>query len=119
MIHPDTIKRCGIVFLIPEFANGKEQYYIYYDDSEKNPASYTDHISIEDSYYYFEPISGISAEGDYYKIIEDGYIVFGIGQKGKVLYRSFSNNVIKMKPNSKDFGITNSEGYCLILFFIF
>ena len=106
----NKIKRCGIVFLIPEFANGEEQYYIYYDDSEKNPASYPDHISIEDSYYYFEPISGISAEGDYYKIIEDGYIVFGIGQKGKVLYRSFSNNVIKMKPNSKDFGITNSEG---------
>jgi len=106
----DNIKRCAIVFLIPEFADGKEHYYVYYDDSEKNPASYPDHISIEDSYYYFEPISGISAEGDYYKIIEDGYIVFGIGQKGKVLYRSFSNNIIKMKPGSKDFGITNSDG---------
>jgi len=50
--------------LIPEFAIGKEKYYVYYDDSEKNPSSYTDHISIEDSYYYFESISGISAEGD-------------------------------------------------------
>ncbi len=104
------IKRCAIVFLIPEFANGKEKYFVYYDDSEKNPASYQDHVSIEDAYYYFEPISGISAEGDYYKIIEDGYIIFGIGQKGKVLDRSFSNNIIKMKANSKDFGITNSEG---------
>ena len=106
----NNIKRCGLVFLIPEFANGKEQYYVYYDDTEKKPSSYTDHVSIEDSYYYYEPISGISAEGDYYKILEDGYIVFGIGQKGKVLYRSFSNNIIKLKPNSKDFGITNSEG---------
>jgi hypothetical protein len=105
-----NINNCAIVFLIPEFANGKEKYFVYYDDSEKNPPSYPDHISIEDAYYYFEPISGISAEGDYYKIIEDGNIVFGIGQKGRVLYRSFSNNIVKMKPNSKDFGITNSDG---------
>jgi hypothetical protein len=106
----NIIEKCGVVFLIPEFANGKEQYYVFYDDKEKTPADYPDHVSIEDSYYYFEPISGISAEGDYYKIIEDGFIIFGIGQKGKVIYRSFSNNIVKMKPGSKDFGISNSQG---------
>jgi hypothetical protein len=107
--NKDIIKKCGLVFLIPAFANGKERYFVYYDSHEKEAASYTDHVSIEDSYYYYEPISSISAEGDYYKITEDGYVVFGVGQKGKVLYRSLSNNVVKMKPGSKEFGITNSE----------
>ncbi len=106
----NIIKKCGVVFLIPEFANGREQYYVFYDDQEKTPANYPDHVSIEDSYYYFEPISGISAEGDYYKITEDGYTIFGIGQKGKVIYRSFSNIIVKMKPGSRDFGIINSQG---------
>jgi hypothetical protein len=105
----DIIKKCGLVFLIPDFTNGKERYYVYYDDNEKIATSYTDHVSVEDAYYYFEPISGVSAEGDYYKVTEDSYIVFGVGQKGKVLYRSLSNNVVKMKPGSKDFGITDSD----------
>jgi len=105
----DIIKKCGLVFLIPDFINGKERYYVYYDDNEKIAAFYTDHVSVEDAYYYFEPISGVSAEGDYYKITEDGYVVFGVGQKGKVLYRSLSNNVVKMKPGSKDFGIIDSD----------
>lgn len=34
-IGENQIKSCNIVFLIPEFATGDEQYYIYYDDSEK------------------------------------------------------------------------------------
>lgn len=105
----DNIKKCGLVFLIPEFADGKERYFVYYDNREKDAVSYPNHVSIEDTYYYYEPISGISAEGDYYKITENGYVVFGVGQKGKVLYRSLSNTVVKMKPSSKEFSITNSE----------
>lgn len=105
----DYIKKCGIVFLIPEFANGNERYFVYYDDSKKEPTEYPDHVSIKDSYYYFEPISGIYAEGDYYKIIEDGFVVFGIGQKGKVIFRSLSHSIVKQKPQSKDFSIFNSD----------
>ena len=69
---PYHINKCGLVFLIPEFADGTERYFVYYDDTEKTSPDYIDHVSIEDAYYYYEPISGISAEGDYYKIKEDG-----------------------------------------------
>ena len=105
----DFIKKCGVIFLIPSFADGNERYFICYDDSKKEPTNYPDHVHIEDSYYYFEPISGISAEGDYYKITEDGFVVFGIGQKGKVIFRSLSHTVVKQKPGSKNFGIFNSD----------
>lgn len=103
------INNCRIIFLVPEFANGNERYFIYYDNSEKPKNNYVDHIQIEDAYYYYEPITGISVEGDYYKIIEDGFIVYGIGQKGQVMNRKLSQIVIKMKPNTKVFDIMQTE----------
>lgn len=103
------IKRCGLVFLVPDFANGKERYFIYYDGSEKDGPNYKDHVSVEDSYYYYEPISGVSTEGDYYKIIEDGYVVYGVGQKGKTINRCFSQVVLKQKPETKKFSLVDSE----------
>ncbi len=110
------INKCGIVFLIPEIANGKERYFVYYDENKKEVPSYKDHIQIEDSYYYFEPISGIKAEGDYYKITEDGFCVFGVGQKGKVIHRRLSQTVVKLKPQTKDFDILNSDNIASFCF---
>ena len=106
---PYHISSCGLIFLIPEFANGKEQYYLYYSRNEKPSPNYLDHIVIEDAYYYYEPISGISVEGDYYKIKEDNYIVYAVGQKGKVMNRRLSQCVIKMRENTEEFGIMNSD----------
>ena len=103
------INNCRIIFLIPDFANGDERYFFYYDDSEKSKNNYVDHIQVEDAYYYYEPIPGISVEGDYYKIIEDGVIVYGIGQKGQVMNRKLSQIVIKMKPDTKEFDIMQTE----------
>ncbi len=110
------IKKCGIVFLIPEFANGKERYFVYYDENKKGSLNYKDHIQIEDSYYYFEPITGVKAEGDYYKITEDGYCVFGVGQKGKVIHRRLSQTVVKLKPKTKNFDILNSDNIASFCF---
>jgi len=110
------IKKCGIVFLIPEFADGNERYFIYYDHEKKSAPSYKDHVDVEDSYYYYEPIKGVSAEGDYYKITENGYCVFGVGQKGKVIHRKLSQAVIKLKPNTKDFDITKSDNIATFCF---
>ena len=45
------INDCRIVFLIPEFSNGNERYFVYYDESEKPKNNYIDHIKIEDAYY--------------------------------------------------------------------
>jgi hypothetical protein len=106
----DHIKSCGLVFLVPEIANGKERYFVYYDDNEKPSPKYQDHVNIEDAYYYLEPISGISVEGYYYKIMEDGYCVYAVGQKGKVMYRPLSQCVIKERPGSTDFNLMNSDG---------
>ena len=105
----DHIYSCGLVFLIPEIADGKERYFIYYDDNEKPSPNYIDHVSIEDEYYYYEPISGISVEGDYYKITEDNYIIYVVGQKGQVMDRKLSQCVIKMKHNTEKFEIMNSD----------
>jgi len=106
---PSHIIKCGLVFLIPEFADGNEHYFVYYDDKEKSPPNYINHVSIEDAYYYYEPISGVKAEGDYYKISEDGYCVYGVGQKGKVFNRYMSQTLVKMKPKSKEFSVSNSD----------
>ena len=112
----NLIKRCGIVFLIPEFADGNERYFVYYDENEKPPANYIDHVQIEDSYYYYEPITSVKAEGDYYKITEDGFCVFGVGQKGKVIHRKLSQTVVKLKPGTKDFDILNSDNIASFCF---
>jgi len=106
---PLHITRCGIVFLVPEFANGQERYFVYYHDKEKPSATYIDHVNVKDAYYYYEPISGIALEGDYYKITEDDFCVFGIGQKGKAINRQLSQAVIKMKPGQKNFDVTESD----------
>jgi len=103
------ICRCGLVFLIPDIADGNERYFVYYDNQEKPSPDYVDHVSIKDAYYYYEPISGVSIEGDYYSIIEDGYCVFAVGQKGDILGRRFSQVIVKLKPKTTEFDTVNSE----------
>jgi len=103
------INKCGLVFLVPEIADGKERYFIYFDSFEKPSPNYINHVDIEDDYYYYEPISGISLEGDYYRIIEDGYGIYIVGQKGKIINRYLSQAVMKMKPKTKEFDVSNSD----------
>ena len=52
--HTDAhhIARCGLVFLVPEIADGNERYFVYYDDAKKPSANYVDYVGIEDAYYY-------------------------------------------------------------------
>ncbi len=107
--YDNFISSCRLIFLVPDIANGEERYFVYYDDSEKSLPKYVDHVNIEDAYYYYEPISGISVEGDYYKITEDGYIVYGIGQKGNAMNRRLSQIILKMKPNTEEFDITSLD----------
>ena len=69
--HSDNshITACSLVFLIPEEANGKEKYYVLYDGSETSVPEYVDHLSFEDTHYFYEPISGQIIDFDYYKSI--------------------------------------------------
>ncbi len=103
------IKQCALVFLIPEYANGNEQYYLYYHNEQTPAPSYNDHVHIEDSYYYEEPIKGICAEGDYYGIFEDGFCIYGIGQKGQVMNRKISQTIIKASSDAREFDALNAE----------
>ncbi len=105
------VEACSLVFLIPAEANRKEKYYVLYDDSEVPPADYVDHLTIEDTHYYYEPISGQKIDFDYYKILEDGYIVYGVLQKGMILGNGVSHTVLKIKPNSTEFETVNGEQF--------
>jgi len=103
------ISECSSVFLIPENANGKEKYYIYYDDSETSSPDYKKHLRYEDTHYFFEPISGQVIDFDYYKIIEDDYSIYGILQKGEILGNGVSNSVARVKINEKEFETTTMD----------
>ncbi len=105
----NNIEKCNLVFLVPEMADGKEKYYIYYDDTKKSSPNYKDHVAIEDSYYFSTPISDISAEAQYYEIKEDGCCIYGVGQEGELLDRSFSNIIVKQKKHMEEFDLFNAD----------
>jgi len=100
---------CNLVFLVPRTATGKEKYYLFYDDHETVGVSYPDHITIEDTHYFFEPIPGQKIDFDYYKISQDRYVTYGICQKGVLLGNGVANFVIKMNPNSTEFETMNGD----------
>ena len=107
--NTNVINKCSIVFLVPEYANGNEQYYVYYDDQEKTSVTYKDHVSVEDAYYYSSPIADITAEATYYAVKQDGYYIYGVGQSGKFLDYSLAQVVVKQKPKSTTFDILNAD----------
>jgi len=95
----DHISTCSLVFLIPDNANGKETYHVYYDDEETSGPTYDDRVTVDESYYRYEPIQGLSFESRYYKITEENAIVYAIAQEGTVMDSPVSQQVTKLKPN--------------------
>jgi len=95
------INSCSIVFLIPEDADGSEKYYVYYDSAKTNGPDYEDHITIEDTHYFYEPISGQTIFFDYYGIRQDEDVIYAIVQTGELLGNPVSFAAAKFKPNSK------------------
>ncbi|RLF27200.1 MAG: hypothetical protein DRN01_03065, partial [Thermoplasmata archaeon] len=82
-----------------------------YDSSETPPANYPDHVSVEDTHYFYEPISGQKMDFDYYKITQDGYVIYGVCQKGVLLGEGVSHTIIKLKPNSTEFESKNADQF--------
>jgi len=103
------IQSCGLVFLIPMEANGKEQYYIYYDDDIKTSPNYIDHVSVEESYYRYEPISGYPLTSQYYKITQDEYIIYAVSQEGEIMGYHTSQHVTKMIDKTTEVMPKNGE----------
>ena len=95
-IDESHIKSCNIVFLIPGSATGDERYYVYYDESEKPNLNHVYHVDVEESFYRYEPISGYPLESHYYKIIDEGYIIYAVAQEGQVIGYNTSQHVTKM-----------------------
>ena len=95
----NMITSSNIVFLIPEFADGNEKYFIYYDESEKPSPNYIDHVKIEESYYRYEPIPGYPLESYYYKLIDDDFITYSVAYKGKLMGYNTGQHVVKLKEN--------------------
>ena len=96
-IDDETISSCNIVFLVPEFADGSEEYYLYYDDSETSSPNYPDHINYEESFFRYEPISGYPLESDYYKVIDDNCIKYAISFNGQFMGYNICQHIMKMK----------------------
>jgi len=96
------ITSCSLVFLVPEIANGKDNYYVYYDDKEKSSPDYPNHVSVSKEHYYYEPIPGQKADIDYYKIIDESFCVYGVGIQGMMMIDPACQMIFRQEQNQKD-----------------
>jgi hypothetical protein len=94
------IQSCGLVFLIPEIANGQEKYYVYYDNKETPMVDYPDRVRVEDSYFSYEPIGGILTETWAYNIMQGTNIVYSVAKEGIADGEPTSQQVAKMKEGA-------------------
>jgi len=111
LVHSDDnhIASCNLVFLIPKEVDEIGQYYVYYDESETASPMYPDHVSIEDSSYFYEPISGYPLQSQYYKISQEESITYAVAQQGQFLWYSTSQYVTKLKEGSTEMIPKNGE----------
>ncbi len=105
----NIISSCNIVFLIPDFADGTEQYYVFYDDTEKPSPSYTDHVSYKESSYRFEPISGYPLASEHYEIIDDEDINYMISYNGQFMGYNTCQHIFKMIEGTEEILPKNGE----------
>lgn len=108
-VDDSHISGCGLVFLIPEEADGSESYFVCYSGSQTDAPNFVDHVSVEDATYFYEPISGQKIDIEYYKISDDGNLVYAVCQKGELIGSGMGQVIIKMNPTSAEFETGNIE----------
>ena len=119
-IDDSHIDSCGVVFLIPGFTDGEEEYYVYYDDNEKPAPNYMDHVDVEEAYYRYEPIPGYPFESRYFKVTQHGYIVYGVAFQGEFLGFSTAHQITKFKDNTTEVSSPkNAETWASFDFFYY
>jgi len=111
-IDKKHISSCSIVFITPEEADGSERYYVFYDEYETEPISYSNHIKLFETSYYYEPIQGQKIDFDCFQIEQDGEIVYVAIKNGEVFGYPFSNVVIRLKPGSREPRIEYLDQIC-------
>ena len=94
------IDACSLVFYIPGLATGSERYLVLYDDEETFPPRYPDHVGVEEASYYYEPVPGQRIDFDYYKLMQEEDVAYGVIQQGELLGNGISQVVVKMKPGA-------------------
>lgn len=99
-IDREHIRSCRIVFLIPEFADGSERYFVLYSSRKASIPRYKDHVSVREGRFYYEPIRGYGADIRYYLIEEDGYSPFIVCYDGSVTGIRFPQRIVKLKERS-------------------
>jgi len=100
-IDEEYIRSCQLVFILPNDVSKNHQFFVQYSDKAIDRKPYPDHLSVEKSHYYYEPISGQVIDLDYYSINQDGFIPYGISYKGSIFGNGVSQVVARLKPNSK------------------
>ena len=106
-IDDSHIKSCNLVFLIPDFADGRERYFVVYSDKPTPAPEYKDHVSLREGRFYYEPIRGYEADVRYYLIEEDGYAPFLVCYDGSVTGLRFAQRIVKLKEKSRDVSLNN------------
>ncbi len=113
------IKSCNLVFLIPNDADGNEKYYLYYSKESKASPNYFDHVSVENSFYSYELISGFSFSSNFYQIVDDGKIIYDISQKGEAYGATTSQKVGKFKKDIKESSPQNGDLFASFDFYYY
>lgn len=106
------LKACNIIFLY----QGKGEYIIKYGEKVRE-INYKDHVSIDENYYYIEPIPGYYAKLNFYEIRDENELVFAICQEGNVLGIEMANKVVKLKDGAKEFNLNNIDQMFSFAFF--
>ena len=111
LVYSDNshIVSCNLVFLLPIEVDENGLFYVYYDESETVGPLYPDHVSIEDSSYFYEPISGYPLQSQYYEISQQESIIYAVAQQGQFLWYSTSQYVTKLKEGSTEMMPKNGE----------
>lgn len=105
----EHIKACNLVFLIPEEANGREKYYVYYDDEVKPDPNYEKHLAIEESSYSIEPVPGFPFKSRYIAINEKGQFIYAASLEGEFMGSGVSQQLTKLKLGSQEVIPKNGE----------
>jgi hypothetical protein len=105
----EHLSSCNLVFLIPEQANGNEQYFVYYDDEKKSGPDYEKHVEIDESDYQFKPVQGIGFESSFFKIMQEGEFIYAVNKEGTVLGDKVSQQVTRLKKGAKDISPNNGD----------
>lgn len=111
LVHSDEthIVSCNLVFLLPAQVDGTERYFVYYDESLTAAVTYPDHVSLETSSYFYEPIPGYPLESHFYQITQHDSIRYVVAKEGKFLWYTTSQCVTKLKEDSQEVAPKNGE----------